>query len=525
MTIPYVTGTVSVTAGSAVVTGSGTAWATALIAGGLFGLDSSNGNPVPILSVDSNTQLTLAKPWRGTTAAGQAYWIIRDTAYLQQLSANAQALATYIQRLDNAALAALAGLNPAADRLAYFTGAGSAALAPLSAFARTILDDADDAAVRATIGAFATSGGAVAGNSASVSSGVVQIRDSRTTVGDVVNTVLTINRQNSTVPALALGNDGNDAAVIASNNANVRFGKLVNGALSEYMRVRTDGRVYVGITGNLPSTAYGDVSVTRDGVAATGVSTNTTLYLERGTNNNFIQMIAGDASVSDLVMGSASASNRGRVRYDMTNDTMTLWTAQSESVRITGAGELRVPFTYNNTTASAANCYVSTIGGFARSTSSGRYKTDIEDLAPEYRDVIMQLRPVWYRSLCEQDKPDWSWYGLIAEEVAAVEPRLVHWRLEETYEEDEERIVPETVTRDIETGLFDADGRPILRREVQVVKHVEVEKVTKTRPLAEPVAEGVMYDRLVAHLIAKIQHQQGQIDDLLGRLAALEAAA
>ncbi|MGZ2472076.1 hypothetical protein ACVI1N_000367 [Sinorhizobium medicae] len=61
MTIPYVTGTVSVTAGSAVVTGSGTAWATALIAGGLFGLDSSNGNPVPILSVDSNTQLTLAK--------------------------------------------------------------------------------------------------------------------------------------------------------------------------------------------------------------------------------------------------------------------------------------------------------------------------------------------------------------------------------------------------------------------------------------------------------------------------------
>ncbi|RVL90422.1 phage tail protein, partial [Sinorhizobium meliloti] len=102
MTAPYVTGTVSVTAGSAVVTGTGTAWATALIAGGLFGLDSSNGNPVPILSVDSNTQLTLAKPWRGTTAAGQGYWIVRDTAYLQQQTVNAQALSTYIQRLDNA---------------------------------------------------------------------------------------------------------------------------------------------------------------------------------------------------------------------------------------------------------------------------------------------------------------------------------------------------------------------------------------------------------------------------------------
>ncbi|MDX0766809.1 phage tail protein, partial [Sinorhizobium medicae] len=131
MTIPYVTGTVFVTAGSAVVTGSGTAWATALIAGGFFGLDSSNGNPVPILSVDSNTQLTLAKPWRGTTAAGQGYWIIRDTAYLQQQTVNAQALSTYIQRLDNAALTALAGLDPAADKFAYFTGANSGALADI----------------------------------------------------------------------------------------------------------------------------------------------------------------------------------------------------------------------------------------------------------------------------------------------------------------------------------------------------------------------------------------------------------
>jgi len=139
MTIPYVTGTVSVTAGSAVVTGSGTAWQTALIAGGLFGLDSSNGNPVPILSVDSNTQLTLAKPWRGTTAAGQGYWIVRDTAYLQQQTVNAQALSTYIQRLDNGTLAALAGLDPAADKFAYFTGANSGALADIKAKGRDLL--------------------------------------------------------------------------------------------------------------------------------------------------------------------------------------------------------------------------------------------------------------------------------------------------------------------------------------------------------------------------------------------------
>ena len=152
MTIPYVTGTVSVTAGSAVVTGSGTAWATALIAGGLFGLDSSNGNPVPILSVDSNTQLTLAKPWRGTTAAGQGYWIVRDTAYLQQQTVNAQALSTYIQRLDNAALAALASLTPEADKLFYYTGAGTAVLIDLKAKGREILGSADTLALLDKLG-------------------------------------------------------------------------------------------------------------------------------------------------------------------------------------------------------------------------------------------------------------------------------------------------------------------------------------------------------------------------------------
>lgn len=52
----------------------------------------------------------------------------------------------------SAALASVGGLTPVADRLAYYTGASMAALATVTAFARTLLDDADAATARSTLG-------------------------------------------------------------------------------------------------------------------------------------------------------------------------------------------------------------------------------------------------------------------------------------------------------------------------------------------------------------------------------------
>lgn len=73
----YVAGTVSVTTGSAVVTGSGTLWATNLSAGQIFFLPG--GSRYAILSVDSNTQITLSANYAGATASGQGYYVITST--------------------------------------------------------------------------------------------------------------------------------------------------------------------------------------------------------------------------------------------------------------------------------------------------------------------------------------------------------------------------------------------------------------------------------------------------------------
>lgn len=65
-------------------------------------------------------------------------------------------------KLADAALTAVGALTPAADKFAYYTGSSAAALADLTSFARSLLDDSTAATARTTLGLTAVATAAVA---------------------------------------------------------------------------------------------------------------------------------------------------------------------------------------------------------------------------------------------------------------------------------------------------------------------------------------------------------------------------
>lgn len=91
----YRTATVTVTNGSTIVTGSGTAWVGAIYAG--WGFNGPNGQVIEIASVDSATQITLVSAYLGSTQAGAAYSIIPTQGLEQTLVASLSALISNYQ--------------------------------------------------------------------------------------------------------------------------------------------------------------------------------------------------------------------------------------------------------------------------------------------------------------------------------------------------------------------------------------------------------------------------------------------
>lgn len=113
----------------------------------------------------------------------------------QWLKAEVEALGDSKQPLD-ATLTALAALATIADRMIYSTGPDTFALTPLSAFIRTLLDDADAATARATLGAI---------SQAQLDAAIAALVASSPAALDTLNEL-----------AAALGNDANFATTVTN---------------------------------------------------------------------------------------------------------------------------------------------------------------------------------------------------------------------------------------------------------------------------------------------------------------------
>lgn len=282
-----------------------------------------------------------------------------------------------------------------------------------------------------------------------------------------------------------LGNDG----IMFRTDANYAATTIP----TERMRIDTSGKVGIGTTSpahplhvtgsdNRPIRAESSVSgsyidiqdsaTTGEGYVAIGAVGNDAKIIAGGTTRMTINS-SGNVGIGD-------ASNSGSFQVYATQGAYS-FVVTDDLVYSANIAD--------KTTASGANVYVDSSNKILyRSTSSSKYKTDIETLDNQHADIVYRLRPVWYRSTTGNDPEEWSYYGLIAEEVAEIDPRLVHFG-----------NAPDCGC------VADEEGR------------VEHALSCKTEP------EGVQYERLVPHLISVVQRQKEQIDALESRITALES--
>ena len=283
----------------------------------------------------------------------------------------------------------------------------------------------------------------------------------------------------ATTPAAAsaaritVGTEQDWTSTATTRDSYMAFNTALDGTVSEKMRITSGGSVGIGVgspigrfhlwpIGNLNNGGSLDYAQSAINIGNYNGTTGTSLVfdtdqIELADNGSAIlhinynspadvYMVNGGGNVRIGTPNSTTKLNVGGGIYQNVGGNYDVWLqggattagGDSRNLAILGTsqtngdklyinymaeytGGLSVGGVYGRTTASAANVYIATDGILMRSTSSARYKDDIQyDIDG---DLLYGLKPASYK-----DKNSGKEYiGFVAEDVALVEPRLAEF--------------------------------------------------------------------------------------------------